>query len=276
MKDMAKSVAIATLAVALTACGGGGDDASDGGGKSASSGGGGGDAAADAPSTTKKKREPIDAANTGSVSGVVRWDGTPPEREFQKMLGDAWCLGQNEGGGYLNDAVVTGADGALVNCFVQVVEGLDAWEIPDGEGEVALNQVDCLFEPKMVGLQLGQVLMVSNSDGTMHNVHTKPDRNKEKNISIPANDTKPREFDFKREEIIEVICDVHAWMRGFIGVVDHPFFAITDESGAWSIDGLPAGTYTLEAWHEKGGSERFEVTVEAGGAVTAAPVALGG
>ncbi|GJM20978.1 MAG: hypothetical protein DHS20C15_08930 [Planctomycetota bacterium] len=209
------------------------------------------------------------------MSGVVRWEGTPPERKFQKMVGDPWCIGQNEGGGFLYDAVVTGAGGSLANCFVQVVDGLDAWEIPDGSGSVELNQVDCLFVPKMVGVQLDQVLMVRNSDGTMHNVHTKPDRNKEKNVSIPAGDTKAREFEFKRTEIIEVICDVHAWMRGYIGVTDHPFFAITDEAGAFSIDGLPAGTYTLEAWHEKGGAKQFEVTITAGGTATAGPVMLG-
>jgi len=272
---MAKSVAIAALVAALTACGGDDDGgaASGGAGKPAPSGG---DASSEAPSTPKPKRQPIDAANTGSVTGVVRWEGTPPERKFQKMVGDPWCIAQHTDGGFLYDAVVTGENGALANSFVQVVSGLDAWEIPDGEGEVALNQVDCLFEPKLVGMQLGQVLMVGNSDGTMHNVHTKPDRNKEKNVSIPAGDLRPREFEFKRTEIIEVICDVHAWMRGYIGVFEHPFFAITGEDGAFRIDGLPAGDYTLEAWHEKGGTQRFDVTVSAGGTASAAPVILGG
>lgn len=279
MNVMLKSVALSGVLMALAACGGGDEGASDSGGSggaSTTSSSGGSEGGAAGGSSSKPKPQPIDPANTGSVSGVVRWDGTPPERKFQKMLGDPWCMGENTDGGFPYDAVVTGAGGALANSFVQVVSGLDAWEIPEASGEVGLNQVDCLFVPKMVGVQLDQVLMVVNSDGTMHNVHTKPDRNKEKNVSIPANDTKPREFEFKRPEIIEVICDVHAWMRGFIGVTEHPFFAVTGEDGAFSIDGLPAGTYTLEAWHETGGSKQFEVTITAGGAATAEPVLLGG
>lgn len=262
------------VTVALVACGDGGSEgatpgASSGGSESATSENG------ESGGASKIARLPIDPASTGGVAGTVAWKGTPPERTFQKMVGDPWCLGQHADGGFLYDAIVTGAEGGLANAFVQVVEGLEGWEIPEPGEPVRLDQIGCLFLPKMVGVQLKQTVQVGNSDGTMHNVHTKPERQKEKNFAIAAG-AKDRELSFKRSEIVEVVCDVHAWMRSWIGVAEHPFFAVSDADGNWAIEGLPAGDYVLEAWHEKGGTSRFGVTVTAGSVSAAATVKLGG
>ena len=108
---------------------------------------------------------------------------------------------------------------------------------------------------------VGQKLDILNSDGTLHNIHALPKVNKEFNKAMPRSKKRMTvQFD-KSEAPFKVKCDVHPWMGAFIGVFDHPYFAVTDDDGSYVISGLEPGDYVIEAWHERLGSQTANVTV---------------
>lgn len=252
----------------------GGDDAgssggstggSSSGGDTAADSGGGADDTSDGETPVSTGPRLVDPANTGSLSGRVTLDGPAPERDFVRMIGEAWCMGEHDEGGFLDTALLVGEGGGVANAFVWIESGLDDWEFPDPEGAVVLDQIGCLYTPRVLGIQAKQELQARNSDPITHNVHTKG--RKEENKSTPANDT--RSFEFKRAEImVEVVCDIHAWMKGWIGVVDHPLYAVTGADGRWSMDGVPPGTYQVGIWHEVLGQTSLSATIDAQGNVT--------
>jgi hypothetical protein len=113
----------------------------------------------------------------------------------------------------------------------------------------------------VVGVMTGQQLVISNSDAANHNIHPVPEVNTEWNEMQSAGEApKVRSF-AKQEVMIPVKCNVHPWMRAYIGVVAHPFFAVTEDDGSFTIKGLPPGTYTIQIWHEKLGTQELQVTV---------------
>ena len=170
-----------------------------------------------------------------------------------------------------SDAVLIGADGGLKNVFVYVKEGLDAaysFDIP--ATAVVLDQKGCIYTPRVLGIRAGQALTVLNSDETLHNVHAIPMANQEFNSGMPFKDTKLTKTFTVPEVMVRFKCDVHPWMGAYVGVTAHPFFAVTDASGAFEIKGLPPGTYTIEAWHERFGRRTSTVKIDPKGAATTA------
>jgi plastocyanin len=126
---------------------------------------------------------------------------------------------------------------------------------------VSLEQDGCMYKPHVIGVMTGQGIEIKNDDATNHNIHPLPKINQEWNESQPPKGD-PKTKSFAREEVlIPVKCNVHPWMRAYIGVVSHPFFAVTGEDGTFTIKGLPPGKYTLEAVHEKYGTKDIEITV---------------
>jgi plastocyanin len=162
------------------------------------------------------------------------------------------------------ETVVTGADGALANVFVYVKEGLDpALRFPAGEGQ-EIDQEGCRYAPHVLALGAGETLTVRNSDPVLHNVNATPTTNRGFNRSQPqANMTFQTSFP-QAEVMIPVRCDVHGWMEAFIGVTNHPYHAVTSTDGAFTLDRLPPGTYTVEAWHERYGTVTQQVEVVSG------------
>ena len=207
----------------------------------------------------------VDAATTGTLSGRAVFTGAPPAVETLRMTTDKACVA-GAGPNPQSDAVLIAADGGLRNVFVHVKQGLDpaySFEMPPAP--VVLDQKGCIYTPRVIGVRAGQPFEVLNSDETLHNVHALPMANQDFNTSqrkVSRTFTVP-------EVMVRFKCDVHPWMAAYVGVVAHPFFAVTDATGAFELKGLPPGTYTLEAWHERFGTRTSTVTIDPKGSQTA-------
>ena len=196
----------------------------------------------------------LEVASAGDVTGKVTLKGTPPT-EMPIDFGDV-C-------GPLTHAVkttrwyVTGKDNGLSDVFVYISKGLEGKKFPAPSAAAEINQEGCMYYPYVTGAMVGQVLKFKNSDPFMHNVHGLPraDGNQEFNIAEPfqgqVNDSSFTGNITKTEVLVKVKCDVHPWMFCYVGVVDNPFFAVTDKDGTFKISNLPPGTYTLTAYHLK-------------------------
>jgi hypothetical protein len=218
-----------------------------------------------ATKTVRVEKQDIDATTVGRLSGVVTVSGDVPAAAIIPLI-DTYCVDHHSGGYEDERLLVSG--GRLKNAFVWIKDGLDGFRVPEGTGTVELDQTGCVYAPRVIGFQLGQLIEAKNSDPVLHNVHTKPSINRAQNIASLPNQP-PVPLKFKRPEVmIEVACDVHAWMKSWIGCLDHPFFAVTGEDGSFQLEGVPPGDYTLGVWHESLGEQEVAAHLEASGDVT--------
>jgi hypothetical protein len=214
--------------------------------------------------------------NEGTITGVIAFAGTPPTPKKIDTSADPVC-GRESPNLTTEDAVIK--DGKVANVFVYIKDGAladgskvaeYAFAVP-GQA-VTLDQHGCHYRPHVLGLQTNQKLSITNSDPTQHNIHPTPRNNPEWNQTQP-NGAPPIEKTFARAEtLIPVKCNQHPWMKAYIGVLKHPFFGVSGEDGAYTIKGVPAGTYTVVAWREGGaaGTEKtMQVTVPASGSAKA-------
>jgi plastocyanin len=166
--------------------------------------------------------------------------------------------------------LVLGPGNAMANVVVRVVSGLPAGKsYPAPTTPITMDQVGCQYIPHVIGLQVGQPLKVLNNDGVLHNVHALPKINKPFNMAMPPTRKEATETFTKEEGMFVIKCDVHPWMQSYVGVFSHPFFAVTGADGKYTIKDLPAGTYEIEAWHERLGTQKSKVTVGASDTQTA-------
>ena len=208
---------------------------------------------------TPQQKQPVDATTAGGVSGTVQYTGAVPPSEPVDMRSEAWCGRQHPGGA--SQAKVAVHDGKLAGAFVWIAAGLERYSFPQNLEPVVLDQEGCLFTPRVLGVRVGQPVRLLNSDQILHNVHAKPAAGRDRNLALP-NKGSSRDVAFERAEtMVPVVCDVHPWMKAWIGVVDHPFFAVTGQDGAFNFAGLPPGQYTLRAWHEVLGTRDQTITV---------------
>ncbi|MGE0362302.1 MAG: carboxypeptidase regulatory-like domain-containing protein [Vicinamibacterales bacterium] len=221
-----------------------------------------------APAPAPAAPAAIDPATTGTVTGRVTLAGTPPAATMLRLDGDKTCATFFPGARRPTEAWVVGADGGLANVFVHVTGGLDGRSHPIPSEPVVLDQQRCWYTPRVVGVRVGQPLLVLNSDPLLHNVRAASVVNEPFNQGQPVQGTRYSHTFSVAEVMVPMKCDVHAWMNAWIGVVNHPFFAVTGPDGAFALPGLPAGTYTVEAWHEAGGTQSGTVTVTARGTAT--------
>ena len=199
----------------------------------------------------------------GSISGKAILQGAAPGEKPIKMDADPYCATAHATPVTTKHYIV-GAGGGLANVFVYVKEGLAGKTFPAPKEPKLLDQHDCLYAPYVMGIQVGQPLTIQNDDGTLHNVHCMAKNNPEFNLGQPVKGMKSEKVFTKPEVMVQFKCDVHPWMFAYIGVVDHPFYAVTKEDGSFTITGLPPGEYTLEAWHHKGGTQTQKIKVAAG------------
>jgi plastocyanin len=204
----------------------------------------------------------IDPATAATITGKVSFEGEKPKQPVIRMDAEAACAALHKEPVYAQQVVVND-NNTLEYVFVYVKEGLGDKTFEVSKDPVVLDQKGCLYHPHMIGVQTGQPLKILNSDPTTHNIHPVPQNNREWNKSMSPG-VSPLEQTFAREEVmIPVKCNVHPWMKSYIGVLKHPFFAVTGKDGSFEIKGLPPGDYTIEAWHEKLGTSTQKVTVAA-------------
>lgn len=200
---------------------------------------------------------------TATVRGTVSYAGTVPQLRPVTMDADPQCAAKHDGP-VPNQVLWLGDGNTLGNVFVQVKGGLAEREWTAPTAPAVMDQQGCIYKPHVMGVLLGQPLRFLNSDELLHNVHGLPQVNREFNIGMPAS---VRQSDVRLnqpEPLFPVKCDVHPWMQSYVAVMTHPFFTVTDENGSFELTNLPAGTYELEAWHERLGTQTATVTVEDG------------
>ena len=168
-----------------------------------------------------------------------------------------------------SEALVLGEGNTTANVFVQVKSGLPGDSYATPTEPVVIDQSGCRYKPHVNGVMVGQSIKILNSDGLLHNVHALPKINKTFNMAMPAGRTEAETSFDKAEEMFKIKCDVHPWMGAYIAVLNHPYFAVTGEDGKFEIGNLPAGTYEIEVWHEKLGTQSMTVDVADGGSASA-------
>lgn len=210
-----------------------------------------------------------------AITGKVLLDGKVPTPAAINMAADPKCAAMRKDEKLFNQTWVVGKDNQLANVFVSI-KGLPKdkkWEVP--KEPVVLDQRGCEYHPRVFGVMVGQDLEIRNSDPTSHNVHALPKLNKEFNVGQPNKGMK-KTVKFEKPEDFRIKCDVHAWMASFPHVTDHPFFAVTDAEGHYSIkaDQLPAGEYELTFWHESGAKASTKIKFEEGKALAVEDVKI--
>jgi plastocyanin len=244
-------VVLVALAMTVVACGGGSQPQQEGGAPAARS----------APAAPPPA--PIGAS---SISGTVKLDGTPPEARVIRMSSDPLCMPE---GPTLSEVVLVGPGNGLQNVFVYVKDGLGDRTFTAPQTPVVLDQKGCKYTPHVFGVQVGQPVVIINSDPTLHNIHAVPKANAEFNFGQAMKGMKTTRMFDKPEVMVPFRCDVHGWMSSYGGVVAHPYFAVSNADGTFAIKGLPAGTYTIEVWHERLGTQTTKVTVDGKSSATA-------
>lgn len=235
--------------VVMLGCGGG-----EGGGEATEGAGSGGAATAPAES-------PVDAGTAGNVTGMVMLNGTPPAMTPIDMSDEPTCAEKHDGQPTSQEVVASG--GHLGNVFVYVKEGLENLQFPTPTEEVVIDQDGCVYIPHVSGVMVGQDLTFENSDGLLHNINATPEENRGFNISQPVEMQTTRTFPAP-EVMIPIRCDVHGWMSAYVGVLPHPYYAVTSTDGSFDLSTLPPGDYVIEAWHERYGAQTQNVTVATG------------
>jgi hypothetical protein len=226
-------------------------------------------------STTPGSERPAATATAdgpGVITGKISYEGEPPPRTPVRMAADPNCTPAEAQS--LSETTIVAADGGLQNVFVHVKDGLGNAIYAAPTTPIKLDQVGCRYEPHVFGVFVGQPVEIHNSDPTLHNVHAIPKANDEFNFGQqPKTPAVTRTFD-EPEIGVSFRCDVHGWMRSYANVVTHPFFAVTKPDGTFEIKGLPAGTYTIEAWHERLGTQTQQVTITDGAPAVTASMAF--
>jgi|SRR5580698_6328650 hypothetical protein len=194
-----------------------------------------------------------------SVKGTVKLQGTAPKGTHIDMSADPKCA-QIHPTGAISEDVTTDGSGGLQNVVVYISQGLGDAKFDPPQQPIELEQKGCQYKPHVIALRANQPINVVNSDPTSHNIHPAPTNNREMNQSQPPG--VPLSLTFAREEIaIPVKCNIHPWMKSYIAVFKHPFFAVTGKDGSFEIPNLPPGSYTITAWHEKLGTSMQKITV---------------
>lgn len=263
----APHITVTSLALLIAGCGGGPPRPARRppapGGTEASAGGG-----EESGSSAARSKKPIDTSKLGTIQVVVKYQGDPKKNRKIKLSADPFCAGAHSDE-IRQEKFIRNENMTMANSVVHLSHNWDMWEVEDAKETVLMDQVGCVYVPHVASAQTKQEIEFKNSDQTLHNVHPKPDKNKEMNKATPANSS--MKHSFRRPELgIPVKCDVHPWMLSYISVFKHPWHAVTPKGdGQATLADVPEGEYKVQAWHEVlGESKEVAVKVEAGKTAT--------
>ena len=210
----------------------------------------------------------VDPATAGTVKGKIQFTGHKPAPQKIDMDEDPQCARMHKGAKVSDESLEVNSKGGVANVFVYVKTGLEGKRFEPPAAPATIDQNGCWFKPRIIGIQTGQTLRVTNSDPVTHNIHPLAQVNREWNHSQSQGDP-PLTRRFVRQEImIPVKCNIHHWMRAYIGAVAHPYFAVTGEDGSFEIKNLPPGDYTVAAWQEKLGTQEQHASLASSGSAT--------
>jgi plastocyanin len=211
--------------------------------------------------TPAQAYEAITVTDGGSLSGTVKFDGTPPAPKKIEVTKDQEVCGKN-GPEIVDPALIVSSGGGIqdVAVVVKATKG-KALEVPTEP--VTFDQNGCEYKPHVLAFPAGSTISILNSDGILHNVHVMGKENPEANRAQPKFQKK---IDWKVEKPewpIAVKCDAHPWMHAYWLSMDQPYFAVTDADGNFKITDLPPGDYDVEIWQGELGKKTEKVTIKA-------------
>ena len=198
----------------------------------------------------------------GHIAGRVTAPAPSAPNPGIRMASDPVCASLHGDAPATQDLVVRAGDGGLANVFVYLDGAFASSPVP--AEPVAIDQRGCLYHPRVQGARAGQALRVRSSDATLHSIRGRSATGNDFALSQPSAGMVSTAILKKAEVMLRVRCDVHAWMRAYIGVVDHPHFAVSDAQGRFTMPGVPPGRYRVVAWHETLGTRDAEVEVMPG------------
>ncbi|MBI4168672.1 MAG: TonB-dependent receptor [Acidobacteria bacterium] len=204
-------------------------------------------------------------ALAGEIVGKVKYAGNPPAPAKISITKDQAVCAKVP---HLEESLLVAPDKGVKNVVVNVADPKDGKKMAAPAKNPTIDQNGCKFTPRVQVVPAGQPVDILNNDGILHNIHTLPKNNTPFNKAQPKFKKKMTEK-FDKPDLVQIKCDVHTWMSGWVVVAGHPYYAVSDEKGAFRIADVPAGTYALEYWHEKLGKQTKPVTVPASGSVTA-------
>src|SRR3954470_2886819 len=238
------------IALSMVACGGGTSSTSNT------------SAPPSSPAATPSGQK-VDTSTAGDVKGMATLEGAAPQNAPIKMNADPVCVKENTTPQF-QETYEVGSDGkSLANVFVYVKDGLGNYVFETPTKPAQIDQKSCRYHPHVFGMMVNQPLEIVNSDPTLHNIHAMPKGNSEFNNGQPIQGMKMSHTFDKPEVMVPFKCDVHGWMNAYVGVMSNPYFAVTEKDGKFELKSLPPGTYTIEAWHEKLGTQTASVTLGA-------------
>ena len=192
---------------------------------------------------------PVDSAKVASISGTVSFHGVAPKPVKIDMSNDPACQGDNR------SEQVVADDGHLANVLIYVKDGLGTRAFDAPKQALIVKQRGCRYAPHVAAVMVGQPVDFVDDDQTLHNIHPSPKNNPEWNQSQMPNSA-PIDKTFRNPEIMmPVKCNQHPWMKMYLSVIGNPYFTVTGKDGKFSLTGLPPGTYTIAAVHEKYGEQ---------------------
>ena len=205
----------------------------------------------------------VEIADAGSIIGNVRFVESPPKLEPVKVSKDQDYCGET----LPNETYLVDANDGLKNAVV-FVEAAPPGTPADPQKLNLIENNGCLYSPRILAMQKGERLRVRNNDPKLHIPHSYLNDKTVFMLSLPFKNTLLDATQKIRDAgVLKLVCDTHSWMIGFVHVFDHPYFAVTDEKGSFSIPNLPAGVYTLKAWHEDAGLRSQEIIVSDSGEI---------